>query len=90
MLAAMDTPLKLARIRSGHTQEALAAMVDTTKVTISRVERCRASASRGLAERLAKALGLTEEQILYPERFATAKRGRKARPPRTESSECSA
>lgn len=86
----MDTPLKLARLRLGQTQEELAAKCETTKVTISRVERCRASASRGLAERLAKALSLTEEQILYPERFAPTKRGRKARPARTERSGCSA
>lgn len=73
------TPLKAARKRKNFTQIELAVAVGVTQAHISAVENGRDRASPELAERLVAVLGrwvITEEEILYPERYAELKRAR--------------
>lgn len=66
------TPLKAARKREKLTQQALAASSGVTQGHISAVENRVQRASPGLAARLVAVIGrqaITEEEILYPERF---------------------
>ncbi len=69
------TPLYHARRAAGLTQAALAAQVGVTQPHLSALERMTAQASPGLASRLRTALGgrISEEQILYPQRFVAAR-----------------
>lgn len=74
------TPLKAARKKKRLTQEALALAVGVTQAHISAVENGVDRASAELAERLVAALGprlITEEQILYPERYVELKAKRR-------------
>lgn len=52
----------------------LARIVGVGQSTISRVERMEQGATADLAERLAQCLGITEIEILYPERFVSGTR----------------
>lgn len=66
------TPLSKIRKRMKLTQQELALAVDVTQAHISAVENGAARASAELAEKLVAVLGrhmITEEEILYPERF---------------------
>lgn len=68
----MQTPLKLIRKKRGKTQEDVANAVGVSQAHISSLEANKERASPDLAEKLAEYLGrdlITEEQILYPERF---------------------
>lgn len=68
-----ETPLRRARKARGMTQEDLARAVGVTQTHISCIETMAERASPDLAARLVAVLGrqlISEEQILYPERFA--------------------
>lgn len=72
----MDTPLKEARAKKKLSIRALADAVGVSAPHISNIETMKVGVSAELAERLVEALGrdsITEEQILYPERFMTEK-----------------
>ena len=64
------TPMKKARKAAGLTQADLAQRLGCSQAHVSDVERGTAAASPKLAAEIAKALGIPEEQILYPERFS--------------------
>lgn len=67
------SPLMSARKRAGMSIGAVARKVGVTPTHISKLERNKGGCSPKLAEKLFCLLahcGLTEEQILYPERFA--------------------
>ena len=63
------TPCKAARKRLGMTIYDVAKSAALTPASISRIENQKQTASPDAAFRLAKILGITEEKILYPERF---------------------
>jgi transcriptional regulator with XRE-family HTH domain len=69
------TPLKQIRTQRRLTIYDVAAGVQCSPGTISRVESGNHGVSPALAERLVKffAGGLTEEQVLYPDRFVIKK-----------------
>jgi transcriptional regulator with XRE-family HTH domain len=67
----MKTPLRKAREQAGLTIAELAAAAEVDRGNLSRIERGRTNASLESAERLAKVLGISELEILYPERYAT-------------------
>ena len=64
----MDSPLRAARLERGLTLAQACAEVSLDISTLSRIER-DGRTSRETAERLAEFFGVTEEQVLYPERF---------------------
>lgn len=67
------TPLRAIRKKRKLTIYDVARAVDVRPGTISKIERGMAGASSELAERLVTFFGrpaITEEKILYPERFA--------------------
>lgn len=73
----MTTPLRFVRMSLGLTQKQLARLVQVTQPHISALECGVQRPSSALAARLAQALGrqvITEEQLLYPERFSPAVR----------------
>jgi transcriptional regulator with XRE-family HTH domain len=63
-----NTPLRQARRARGMSLEAAAAIVGLDMSQLSRIERT-GKTGRDTATRLAQHFGLTEEQVLYPERF---------------------
>ncbi len=68
----MNVPLQIARRKKKLSLRALAEAAGTTAAHICNLENMKARASAEMAEKLAAALGgelITEEQILYPERF---------------------
>lgn len=65
------SPLRQARRQRELTLQAVADAVGTDTGNLSRVERGLQIPSKDLAERLAKFFGITELQIIYPERFAS-------------------
>lgn len=65
-----ETPLARARKAAGLTQIQLAEKIGVLQSTISRLERGQDSASPSTAEKLAGVLGISELEILYPERYA--------------------
>lgn len=70
------TPLKQARVDAGKTLKQVSDQVGADVSHLSRIERAEDQASPGLAEKLAIYFNraITEEQILYPKRFAKRKR----------------
>lgn len=64
----MDSPLRAARIQRGLTLVEAGEKIDLDISTLSRIER-DGRTSRETAMRLAEFFGITEEQVLYPERF---------------------
>lgn len=74
----MTTPLQTARENAGLTQAQLAALVDTKQSVISRIESRSMNAGTDLAARLAKQLGISELEVLYPERYMPRPKGRAA------------
>ena len=69
------TPLKKIRIERGLTIYTVASGVECSAGTISRVESGNHGVSPDLAERLARFFdgAITEEQVLYPDRFVIQK-----------------
>lgn len=67
----MNTPLKQIRIDKSKSIYDVAKAADCSPSTISRIERMEGEASPKLAERISKYFegAITEEQILYPQRF---------------------
>lgn len=63
--------IKKARKRLGLTIYDVAKKAKVSPATVSRVEREKQGASADVAERMAKVLGVSEEMILYPERFSS-------------------
>lgn len=66
------TPLRIARKKKKLTQQQLAQSVGVSQAHISMVESGVDRASAKLAEKLVTVIGrqwITEEKILYPERF---------------------
>lgn len=66
-----DTPAKKARKKLGMTIYEVAGKSGLSAASVSRIENGKQECSGDSAERLAKTLGLREEEILYPERFAS-------------------
>lgn len=64
----MDSPLRAARIQRGLTLVEAGEKIDLDISTLSRIER-DGRTSRETATRLAEFFGITEEQVLYPDRF---------------------
>ena len=77
------TPLRALRLRRSLTLTEVAAAVKTDATNLSRTERGM-QRSPDLAAALTKffGAGITEEQILYPERFDESGRRKPARAPR--------
>ncbi|MDR1994196.1 helix-turn-helix transcriptional regulator [Azonexus sp.] len=76
ILVSSMNPLRAARKRGKLTQRELASLVGVTQAHISAVENRVDRASAELAEKLVKAIGrhaISEEEILYPERFEAPK-----------------
>ena len=72
---APKTPLRKARLDSGMTLPELATKAGISKGQLSQIETGKGHTTAQTAARLAEALGrerVTEEQILYPERFMTS------------------
>lgn len=67
------SPLQEARKQKGMTIYDLAKKAGIKAPTVSRIERGCATTPR-TAERLAKAVGISEEKVLYPERFTKRKK----------------
>lgn len=63
------TPLKKARKDKGYSQAGLAEVVGVSQTTISDLERMREKTSPDVAEKIATVLGISEMEILYPERY---------------------
>ena len=72
----MDSPLRSARLKRELTLPQVGMLVGIDMGQLSRIER-NGKTSRETAARLAKFFAITEEQVLYPERFM-GKRRRKA------------
>lgn len=71
-------PLKSARKRLGKTQADLADAAGVSQAHISALEIMKERASPALAEKLVELLGranITEEQILYPDRYMANQTG---------------
>lgn len=67
----MSTPLRVIRKSRRLSLWDVARATDTTAANLSRIERGLAGASRALSARLCEyfAGGITEMEILYPERY---------------------
>lgn len=65
------SPLKLARLRRKESLSDTASRVGCTISTLSRIENEHSSASLELAAKLAHHFGISEIQILYPQRYRT-------------------
>ena len=72
----MITPLRIARKEAGLTLKAVVDSVGGDTGNLSRLERAKQKATPDLAARLALFFKrkITEEQILYPERFMQEER----------------
>lgn len=67
-----DTPMKKARKGKGLTIYDVAKAVDLSASRVSCIER-GAPTSRDKASAIAELLGITEAEVLYPERFVDPK-----------------
>lgn len=65
------TPAKVAREQANLSIYEVAERMRLAPSTVSRIERGLHRTTPGNAEKLALVLGITEEQVLYPERFKT-------------------
>lgn len=65
----MDTPLKKARLKQQLSQAALAEKVGISQAALSVFELGDKRPSPDTAEKLARELGISELELLYPERF---------------------
>jgi transcriptional regulator with XRE-family HTH domain len=75
-MAGMDSPLRSARLKRGMSLYEAAPLVRLDVSQLSRIERAGRT-TRKTAERLADFFGITEEQVLYPERFEGRRPSRK-------------
>lgn len=66
----MESPLRAARLSRGLTLPQAGALVDIDTGQLSRIERT-GKTSREAAARLAEFFGITEEEVLYPDRFVS-------------------
>lgn len=73
----MGSPLRSARVKRGLTLRQACALVELDISQLSRIER-DGKTSRETAARLAKFFGITEEQVLYPDRFTGRRPSQKA------------
>ena len=73
----MDSPLRSARVKRGLTLRQACALVELDYSQLSRIER-DGRTSRETATRLAEFFGITEEQVLYPDRFVGRRPSQKA------------
>ena len=64
------TPARKARKALGLTIYDIGEKAGVSAATVSRIEREKQESTPETAARLAKVLNITEEQILYPERFS--------------------
>lgn len=64
-----STPLRRARIQAGLSQSELAEKVGITQGSLSEMERMECRPSPDVAEKLAAILGVSEMQLLYPQRY---------------------
>lgn len=72
----MDSPLRIARLKTNKTLTEVAEANGLTKGTLSRFETCALKPSPEMAERLARYYGTVSEiEILYPERFTGVSEG---------------
>jgi len=69
----MDHPLKVARKRLNLNQAQAAVLLDTTQASISKYESGEVTPSTEVAAKLAAKLGMSELELLYPERYGFAK-----------------
>lgn len=65
----MITPFKIARNKRGLTQTDLAKIANIDQANISRIESGLQIPTPEVAEKLAKALRISELQIFYPHRY---------------------
>jgi putative transcriptional regulator len=72
----MDSPLRSARLKRGMSLHEAAPLVRLDVSQLSRIERAGRT-TRETAARLAEFFGVTEEQVLYPERFEGRRPSRK-------------
>jgi DNA-binding XRE family transcriptional regulator len=77
-LTIMQTPLRKARCDQNKTQAEIASAIGLTEASLSRIERGQQAPSAAIAAKLAILLGISELEILYPERFKTRGRSGKA------------
>jgi transcriptional regulator with XRE-family HTH domain len=68
----MDSPLRSARVKRGLTLRQACALVELDISQLSRIER-DGKTSRETAAKLAQFFKLTEEQVLFPDRFLRSK-----------------
>lgn len=68
-MSQIKSPMYFARKKLNKTIYELGAEVDLSPSTISKVERAISFPNPKKVEELANKLGITEEQIFYPERF---------------------
>ena len=73
----MNSPLKLARLSREQTLHQVAEALGIDTGNLSRIERGTQVPSKELAEKLANYFGngLTEMQIIYPERYVEPEQG---------------
>lgn len=69
MSSMKKTPLQQARERAKLTIAELARSAQVDRGNLWRIERVKARASLEAAEKLARVLGISEMEILYPERY---------------------
>ena len=68
------TPIRAARDKANLSIYQVAEKVCLDPSTVSRIERGLHRTTPGNAEKFARVLGITEEQVLYPERFQAKKK----------------
>jgi transcriptional regulator with XRE-family HTH domain len=73
----MESPLRSARVKRGLTLRQACALVELDTSQLSRIER-EGKTTRETAARLAEFFGITEEQVLYPDRFVGRRPRKKA------------
>ena len=90
IIEGMISPLRQKRWEMGLTVREAAALVGIDIGQLSRIERTGRT-TRETAERIAECFGVSEENVLYPERFlipgarGPSKKSQKAAPPTTEA-----
>lgn len=69
LCVSMITPFKIARRKRALTQSALAKIAGIDQANVSRIESGSQIPTPEVAEKLAKALRISELQIFYPHRY---------------------
>lgn len=68
------TPIKQARERRKLTIDQVAERTGLSKASVSRIERNKQGVSASTAARLAKVLRISENKVLYPERYPVSRK----------------